>query len=60
MNEPTGTTAVALVEQAAAQSIQLPAIAAERGIDGAQWSALKNSVFRGASDQMVCVAMDYC
>lgn len=53
-------TAVALVQQAEAMNVNLPAIAAERGIDGPLWSALKNSIYRGASDQMILVVTDYC
>ncbi|HFJ2488145.1 TPA: phage recombination protein Bet, partial [Klebsiella pneumoniae] len=33
---------------------------AERGIDGATWSALKNSIYPGAKDESVMMALDYC
>lgn len=42
------------------QNNQLPAIAADRGIDLAIWSALKNSIYPGARDESVAMAFDYC
>ncbi len=33
---------------------------AERGIDSATWSALKNSIYPGAKDESVMMALDYC
>ncbi|MDH0080784.1 recombinase RecT, partial [Klebsiella pneumoniae] len=33
---------------------------AERGIDCATWSALKNSIYPGAKDESVMMALDYC
>ena len=33
---------------------------AEKGIDVATWSALKNSIYPGAKDESVMMALDYC
>lgn len=33
---------------------------AEKGIDMATWSALKNSIYPGAKDESVMMALDYC
>lgn len=33
---------------------------AERGVDVATWSALKNSIYPGAKDDSVLMALDYC
>lgn len=33
---------------------------AEKGIDLATWSALKNSIYPGAKDESVMMALDYC
>lgn len=33
---------------------------AEKGIDIATWSALKNSIYPGAKDESVMMALDYC
>lgn len=38
----------------------LPVPAAERGINTAQWSTLKNSLFPGAQDDSILMAIDYC
>ena len=32
----------------------------EKGIDVATWSALKNSIYPGAKDESVMMALDYC
>lgn len=40
--------------------IDLPAIALERGIDYATWNSLKNSIFPGAKDESIILAVDYC
>ena len=40
--------------------MNLPAIASERGIDAATWSALQNSVFPGANTESIVLAVDYC
>lgn len=40
--------------------MNLPAIASERGIDVATWSALQNSVFPGANPESIVLAVDYC
>ena len=40
--------------------VQLPAPAIQRGIEPHQWNALKKSVFRGASDDMLLTVIDYC
>lgn len=41
-------------------SSNLPTLIGERGISTEVWSALKNSLFPGASDQSVLMAWDYC
>lgn len=38
----------------------LPAIAQQRGLDSAIWGALTNSVFPGARDESIIMAVDYC
>jgi phage recombination protein Bet len=48
------STAVALSD------VQVPAPARERGVEPHQWNALKQTVYPGASDQMILVAIDYC
>ena len=40
--------------------MNLPAIASQRGIDEATWSALTNSVFPGAKEESIALAVDYC
>ena len=35
-------------------------VLAERGVDVATWSALKNSIYPGAKDESVLMALDYC
>lgn len=40
--------------------ITLPAMIAKRNIDEAIYSALKNSIFPGASDESIALAHDYC
>lgn len=40
--------------------MKLPAIASQRGIDEATWSALTNSVFPGAKEESIVLAVDYC
>lgn len=35
-------------------------VLAERGVDLATWSALKNSIYPGAKDDSVLMALDYC
>lgn len=40
--------------------MNLPAIASQRGIDEATWSALTNSVFPGAKEESIVLAVDYC
>lgn len=40
--------------------MNLPAIAQQRGIDEATWSALNNSVFTGARPESIIMAVDYC
>lgn len=35
-------------------------VLAERGVDVATWSALKNSIYPGAKDDSVLMALDYC
>lgn len=40
--------------------VHVPVPAQQRGIDAAAWNALKNSVYRGASDAMILLAIDYC
>ncbi|QKJ88060.1 phage recombination protein Bet [Paramixta manurensis] len=35
-------------------------VLAEKGIDVATWSALKNSIYPGAKDESVMMALDYC
>jgi phage recombination protein Bet len=40
--------------------MNLPACAAQRGIDQSIWSALKNSIYPGAADDSVAMAWDYC
>ena len=40
--------------------MNLPAIAQQRGIDVATWNALTNSVFPGARDESIVLAVDYC
>ncbi|MDG6366619.1 recombinase RecT [Glaesserella parasuis] len=32
----------------------------ERGIDHAVWSTLQNSIFPGAKDESILLAIDYC
>jgi phage recombination protein Bet len=39
---------------------QLPLVARERNLDVALWSALKNSIYPGAKDESVAMAIDYC
>ncbi|WP_041866888.1 phage recombination protein Bet [Sodalis glossinidius] len=36
------------------------AILAEKGVDFSTWSALKNSIYPGAKDESVMMALDYC
>lgn len=38
----------------------LPVPVTERGITAAQWSTLKNSLFPGAQDDSILMAIDYC
>lgn len=38
----------------------LPAIAQERGLDAAIWGALTNSIFPGAREESIIMAVDYC
>lgn len=38
----------------------LPAIASQRGLDEATWNALTNSVFPGAKEESIVLAVDYC
>jgi phage recombination protein Bet len=38
----------------------VPDAARERGVNPHAWSALKNTLYPGASDQMVCLVLDYC
>lgn len=38
----------------------LPAVAQERGIDEATWSALTNTIYPGAKPESVLMAVDYC
>ncbi|QKJ87446.1 phage recombination protein Bet [Paramixta manurensis] len=38
----------------------LPEVLTNRGIDEATWSALKNSIFTGARDDSILMAVDYC
>jgi len=38
----------------------LPQCAAQRNIDPAVWSALKNSIYPGAQDESVAMVVDYC
>lgn len=40
--------------------VHLPVPAQQRGIEPHQWNALKQSVFPGASDNMILLAVDYC
>lgn len=40
--------------------MNLPAIAQQRGIDEATWNALTNSVFPGAKEESIVLAVDYC
>lgn len=40
--------------------MNVPAIAQQRGIDEATWSALNNSVFAGASAESIVMAVEYC
>ena len=40
--------------------MNLPAIAQQRGIDVATWNALTNSVFPGAREESIVLAVDYC
>ena len=40
--------------------MNLPAIAQQRGIDEATWNALTNSVFPGAREESIVLAVDYC
>ena len=35
-------------------------VLAIRGIDEVTWSALKNSIYPGAKDESVMMAVDYC
>jgi hypothetical protein len=37
-----------------------PEVLALRGIDESTWSALKNSIYPGAKDDSVLMAVDYC
>ncbi|GKX50572.1 phage recombination protein Bet [Budvicia aquatica] len=41
-------------------SATLPIAASNRGIDESTWSALKNSIYPGAKDESVIMALDYC
>lgn len=38
----------------------VPALASQRNISSDVWSAIKNSIFPGASDESVAMAWDYC
>jgi phage recombination protein Bet len=40
--------------------MNMPAVVSQRGISTEVWSALKNSIFPGASDESVVMAIDYC
>jgi hypothetical protein len=43
-----------------ANELTITASVAEKGIDVATWSALKNSIYPGAKDESVMMALDYC
>lgn len=47
-------------ELATISTVDVPAVVAERGINAPAWNALRNSIYRGASDDMVLLAIDYC
>lgn len=44
----------------AGELVVTAAVLAEKGIDVATWSALKNSIYPGAKDESVMMALDYC
>lgn len=40
--------------------VHVPTPAVQRGITGEAWNALRNSIYKGASDAMILLAVDYC